>query len=686
MDAEPERQLAQFLTWNPPGISSAADSEEICLPMAVPFRASYDQHIDQNLTLRYVRTRPSLVDNVANQASKEISNFEDRGGALPAAYLRYPDEDVPPHREMDDASAVTNFYAATTAMCCIRLAATILFGNRPPVWLHVLRWHNYGGPRVPQGRYVSLDESSGPVVADGPNQPFLIDDHYWVHLDDITRDTLRSLFEQFPVLAIWEVFRVSKATDKLIKDLGCTTPFVHRHCGTRGFVSAEFEPRRTVDATVTPWHEVAPSDPSINTFSDPTGLRRSSRLVGSKTYQAQPQKKSMKQSKKHAWSRAVARDATFIVFHNGKFERIGVRDRASQTLYLSELIEVQKCESPCYGKIHTGLHMSIIRDALDRVAQLGKTPTASLPSGAEGASKRRLDSDNTHRRKKRQKTEGSSETESEDIQRSVVRALSARNLALVHLQYHFYNSIAPASFLRIGASLSGMRRDAPTSSNSPELKESYDAREYIALKLVSELGNGACGVVHGAVAKIQSENGDILSMDVVVKVAILPFQRKKLSHEYSIYQHLAPFNIKGIPEVYGLFEDVEDTGLAMVMSRCSSNLWDLRPDPDSVSVFVSPAQRAQFLATLRDIHHAGVRHRDLRPENLMLTDAGDPVIIDFDSAKLDPGGPRSLANKEAEMEHRIAVLNGDYPDREQSEVSASTRSRAQSEDFSEYSA
>jgi hypothetical protein len=67
-----------------------------------------------------------------------------------------------------------------------------------------------------------------------------------------------------------------------------------------------------------------------------------------------------------AWSRLVHTDSTFVVFNCGNYERIGLRHRASQTLYLSELIDVPHCKSPGYGKIHVGLYMAIIHDLFDR--------------------------------------------------------------------------------------------------------------------------------------------------------------------------------------------------------------------------------------------------------------------------------------------------------------------------------
>ena len=43
--------------------------------------------------------------------------------------------------------------------------------------------------------------------------------------------------------------------------------------------------------------------------------------------------------------------------------------RASQTLFLSDLIDVQNCKDPGYGKIHIGLYMSILHDVIERTTQ-----------------------------------------------------------------------------------------------------------------------------------------------------------------------------------------------------------------------------------------------------------------------------------------------------------------------------
>jgi serine/threonine protein kinase len=64
---------------------------------------------------------------------------------------------------------------------------------------------------------------------------------------------------------------------------------------------------------------------------------------------------------------------------------------------------------------------------------------------------------------------------------------------------------------------------------------------------------------------------------------------------------------------------------------------------------------------LQDIHQAGVRHHDIRPENFLVNDAGDVAIIDFDKAELGP----TKGAKNRETVKLAQLLDGQYygPDR-----------------------
>jgi hypothetical protein len=85
-----------------------------------------------------------------------------------------------------------------------------------------------------------------------------------------------------------------------------------------------------------------------------------------------------------AWAQAVKVDGTVIVLHSGNYELVCVRHRASNTLYVSDLIEPPTCEDPGYGNFHVGIYMAGIQDAMDRKKQRLQ-PTTSPDGGGDGS-------------------------------------------------------------------------------------------------------------------------------------------------------------------------------------------------------------------------------------------------------------------------------------------------------------
>jgi len=58
---------------------------------------------------------------------------------------------------------------------------------------------------------------------------------------------------------------------------------------------------------------------------------------------------------------------------------------------------------------------------------------------------------------------------------------------------------------------------------------------------------------------------------------------------------------------------------------------------------------AQFLAGLEAIHHAGLVHRDVKPENIMLTRSGRVVLMNFGLARQEAGGSGTVSGTPAYM-------------------------------------
>lgn len=73
---------------------------------------------------------------------------------------------------------------------------------------------------------------------------------------------------------------------------------------------------------------------------------------------------------------------------------------------------------------------------------------------------------------------------------------------------------------------------------------------------------------------------------------------------------------------------------------------------------------------MKEIHEAGVRHYDIRPENLMMDDEGRATIIDFDMAKVKAG----RRSRQREFKHLCYLLDGSYDPPNQWESPATSAS------------
>ena len=68
-------------------------------------------------------------------------------------------------------------------------------------------------------------------------------------------------------------------------------------------------------------------------------------------------------------------DSTYAVLHAGNYELLFFRNRRTQTLHISDVIEPHNIGQgtpggPGYYQIHIGLYIAAVRDAIDRARQL----------------------------------------------------------------------------------------------------------------------------------------------------------------------------------------------------------------------------------------------------------------------------------------------------------------------------
>ncbi|KAG6808027.1 hypothetical protein H0H92_005642 [Tricholoma furcatifolium] len=660
-------------------------------PRLVPPVALYDMHLDKGLTLRRVELIPSLPSNL-KEAIDQIP-YEDTGTPV-----EEDDSLFRINRFVTDAKTVAQVYQML-ASPALTVASAFSFHPAaddvdPAVVFtkgHVTRLRNY----------YTINEDYGPEILppfDEANhtRAYSIPRAVWEALDPDMRFDLSELRHRFPILAVWEMFFAGTEAEEGLRYMGDVAklgefPWTASHTNDPYPPSAGGS-NVSPDAIDTAWGMTIASFSSTPPITlkpeskkkrvkvaheekrpkaSPKDMldRERKKLAGKRSAQVSSQEPpcwptvsiSPKTSNlparllmstsmlQHAWARAVERDSTFIVFHCGTFERIGFRHRASQTLFLSDLIEPTKCMNPTYGHLHVGLFIAILKDSLDRVRQLtaGGSKKASMPR------KRKRETQHTLNSNKRPRTRAAVAEETEKrykyakIFKAVSNEIKSRNLALLRIHHRHFNSFSSSSFLRVGA--------------KPVSRLRYEPRRYFRLLLASKLEEGATADAHNATIEVLAPNGEVLSLsNVVVKIAFDKDQQDRLTNEFHIYQHMMSANVKSIPYVFGLFEDHQSKSMALIMTNVGTCILDrLDKSRGWQSPWPLPSLEVDgFAEALKSIHSAGVRHRDIRAENMVIGDDGAAYIIDFDRAVMDA----SERSRNRELDYMVGLMRADIHD------------------------
>ena len=143
--------------------------------------------------------------------------------------------------------------------------------------------------------------------------------------------------------------------------------------------------------------------------------------------------------------------------------------------------------------------------------------------------------------------------------------------------------------------------------------------------LLNQIGSGSFGLIY------KGENSRTREK-VAIKVEPIKNESKLLKNEATIYQHLS--NKSGIPEVKWYGKD--ETNYYMVLNLLGDSLETVKKEKGVLSLKTTLQIGINIIDLLLTVHEAGLIHRDIKPDNflLSLSDKNKKInIIDFGLCK-----------------------------------------------------
>ncbi|KAF8999577.1 hypothetical protein BDZ89DRAFT_1082706 [Hymenopellis radicata] len=303
-----------------------------------------------------------------------------------------------------------------------------------------------------------------------------------------------------------------------------------------------------------------------------------------------------------AWIDAVKNDISVIVFDCGHFIRVGIRHRQTQTLFISDLIDIRTCTAPSYGRLWVAVHVAAVYDAIQRLPQLesivGLKRKAAADTELQASKKPKLNRKNTS-----------------DITLATQNRIASLPTVALFLQFGKLDSPSPLLVFPPGT--------VPDST--------YEPKNYLRVVLEKRLGSGAIGDVYRAIIQPDGSSGTKNYCPFVMKLATTPPRVRRLRHEYRVYEHLSAAGVAGIPTVFGFRQTANASVCVLMLSNVGRPLGE-RMDADR-KVKLSAKQGKTLRTILEGIHGAGILHRDIRSWNILIDESGQLYIADFDREK-----------------------------------------------------
>jgi hypothetical protein len=427
-------ELHSLFAWCPPPLKiDPAYKHYTHLETESSLRATfYDMHLAPDMICKRVIQVKNLHKTLAAIVDNKLQTIQESGVVLP------PPDGIEPTSSRDkvmrevenlmkDELSVVEFYGKTTTRYCVRIASSLAL--HPTIWSSLLHWSSApccGAKDIPGGSLQVLT----------PRIPTELDEESnWVNMRDfVDNDSWTKLMEvkyKYQDLATWRMMNPSLDDTELMLGImgtadngefewklpapviseapsnarpassspprACdaaettslltsfpTSPASHLSTNLEEILDGSLRREgsslkavrndRLASRTIRAWSDDS-TDASLST-TPPTRTLTSRALiqeVGSSSLPVQ----TLLICHIQCWGQSVRQNTTVLVVHSGNLEYICFRHRASQTLYISDILHVPQLRDPGYGKVQVGLYIAALTDAFQRLALDGSETSSA---------------------------------------------------------------------------------------------------------------------------------------------------------------------------------------------------------------------------------------------------------------------------------------------------------------------
>ncbi|KAH9474862.1 Serine/threonine-protein kinase pak-1 [Psilocybe cubensis] len=612
----------------------------------------YNRHVASTLLLKNVRRAPWIPTDLSKICEDAIREFTMAGHTF-VDNLHYRGIFREDYIYNGRCSGVADYHFDRVSKPCNAYASKLLFTPEDPAWFSFIVSRRDRSTRAQYSFRCAGDTAIiKPKKEDLGNKEYNIPPERRSTLDHGALQKINKLRDKKSIFN-YEFFIKAEAGEALLRKMNCWGTFKWDMPTATGAPELPLLPPHRdspIIQTLFPsLYTTTPRPLSTRKGSPSTKSGRIRRKLVAPLRNAQRDESKYRINAHHyiqkGWANAVESDVTFILFTCGKLERIAIRHRQSQTLYLSDLIDPMR--TPGYRQIHLGLTIAAIKDRLAMLDQeelsnqrplKRKTPPPQNPIVYNSMKDKAT-------RRKRRKLDPELELTSEGMDKKA----------------------APSTFWRMEPSCA--LRPFQNHSYRFKRKASYPPEGYISvITHEDDIGSGAMGMVYRVAVEIEMNDGSKHQRTLILKLAIGP-KKDQIIQEYEMYKRLAEADVTyGIVGVHGLFHDMESDAMLLIMedagkslrTRATEHNLKIHYSWDDSLVEATEEERDAFVKALKGIHSAHVLHQDLRIDNLMINDAGDVFIIDFDNAEYYTlQHPRNYREEMGELLSVIGWLDSD---------------------------